>query len=310
MHAIADRAPGRVVCIGETMLQLAPPPGSSLSTTPVLTVDAAGAESTVALYLAHLGHPTAWLSRLGTDPFGTRILELLARAGVDTRLVERDPERPTGVYFKDLGSGATTVHYYRAGSAASALSPASVEDALAGVSLVHLSGITPALSSSCRRMVDRVVELHEEFGFTLSFDVNHRPGLWTGRDAATELLQIAQQSDVVFVGRDEAEALWGTSTAEDVRRLLPSPAELVVKDGPVGATVLTERRTVFEPALQVEVVEAVGAGDSFAGGYLHARLRNDDLGARLRTGHTLAAAVLGTTADFVAPTGVGHVAEH
>ena len=120
----------------------------------------------------------------------------------------------------------------------------------------------------------------------MAFDVNHRAALWAPGAAASALLPLARRADLVFVGLDEAECLWHTATADDVRALLPEPTTLVVKDGDVGATEFrraagADHRT-FVPAIPTEVVEAVGAGDAFAAGYLAALLQGADAAARLR----------------------------
>src|SRR5438093_7359395 len=107
-----------LIALGETMLALAPPPGESLQHARVLQVDHAGAESNTCVGLARLGFRVAWLSRLGADPAGDRIVAALTGEGVDTRWVVRDGERPTGLMLKDPSRGA---RYYRTGSAASAL---------------------------------------------------------------------------------------------------------------------------------------------------------------------------------------------
>ena len=309
-HTDEHVIPGSVICIGETMTQLAPPPGATLSETDLLTVNAAGAESTVAMYLARLGHAASWVSRVGADPFGGRILGMLRAFGVDVTDVYVDDHRPTGVYFKDPTPDGTRVFYYRAGSAASALSPDDVPwQRLDSSAIVHTSGITAALSTSTAAMVEALLAGRERHGHHVSFDVNHRPALWQDRDAARELLALARRADIVFVGLDEAEHLWGTATAAEVRALIPDPPELIVKDGALGATAFIRSAAVFEPTEPVDVVEPVGAGDSFAAGYLHELLRAGDLQQRLRTGHRLAAAVLRTTADFVDPEGTSHVAK-
>ncbi|MER7273942.1 sugar kinase [Dactylosporangium sp. NPDC000244] len=288
--------------MGETMAQLSATPPESLADARHLALDVAGAESTVALYLAHLGHPVAWVSRVGLDPFGTRIEALLRAAGVDTSWVTADPGRPTGVYFKDPAPGGTAVHYYRAGSAASAMTPATVPDDLrAAVHTLHITGITPALSDTCAAMTLSLMDPGPGRGYTVSFDVNYRAALWRHRDASGELLRLANLADVVFVGLDEARLLWGSPTAREVRTLIDAPAELIVKDGGVGATAFVGADEVFEPAVPVEVTEPVGAGDSFAAGYLHERLRGTAPRGRIQTAHRLAAAVLRTTADFVPP---------
>ncbi len=133
----------------------------------------------------------------------------------------------------------------------------------------------------------------------MSFDVNHRPALWSAETAAPLLAALARRADVLFTGRDEAEALWGRQRDDDIRELFPDVPEVIVKDGDVGATAYIGTLRVFEPALRVEVVEAVGAGDAFAGGYLAARLSGEDPGERLRAGHRRAALTLRTTGDFV-----------
>lgn len=310
--ALEEKASRMVICLGETMAQLSPAPAGRLSEAELLTLNFAGAESTVALYLAHFGHQVAWASRLGEDPFGSLIESALARAGVDTGWIEHDPLRPTGVYFKDSSPSGTTVHYYRAGAAAAAMAPGFLTDELlekAGI--LHVTGITPSLSDTCRALTDEVFALRKTHGYSVSFDVNYRARLWGGgRNAANELLALANKADIVFVGLDEAHELWGTETPSGVRGLIPGPSELVVKDGDVGATLFAADSEYFEPAHRVDVVEPVGAGDSFAAGYLHELLAGNDPAGRLSAGHRLAAAVLQTTADFVAPKEMDHVPEH
>jgi 2-dehydro-3-deoxygluconokinase len=193
------------------------------------------------------------------------------------------------VFFKDPGE-RTTVYYYRAGSAASRLGP-ELLPALSGV--VHLSGITPALSSSCADLVEQVLASP----LTTSFDVNHRPGLWSAAEAAPVLRLLANQADVVFVGLDEARTLWGAATPDDVRALLPAPGVLVVKDGAVGAYSFGPAGPAFVPAPVVEVVEPVGAGDAYAAGYLYGLLRDLPETDRLRLGHLVAGAALRVTGD-------------
>ncbi len=260
-------------------------------------VDAGGAESNVAAHVAALGHRAEWFSRLGTDALGDRVLAQLSRRGLDTSRVIRDGGHRTGLYVKDPGHG---VSYYRAGSAASHLSPADAEGlALEGVDIVHLSGITAAISSSAAEFLDRVIDRAHDEGVLVSFDVNHRMALWSIDTAAPALAALALRADLLFTGRDEAETLWGAGRDDDIRELFADVPEVVVKDGDVGATAYLGDRRIFEPALRVDVVEAVGAGDAFAGGYLAARLSDENADERLRAGHRRAALTLRTTGDFV-----------
>ena len=290
---------GPVVCIGETMAALAPSPLSPLARADLLGVDIAGAESNVAGYLAAHGIPVSWLSAVGVDPFGDRIRATLAARGVDVSAVRPDPSRPTGLIFKDPGPTGTRVHYYRCGSAASALGPDLLDAPAVGrAALVHVSGITPALSSTCRDLVDRV--LTPDRRYRVSFDVNYRPALWDTREAAaTTLRTLAEGADIVLVGLDEAQALWGDgiSRPEEVRALLPGPDILVVKDGPVAATAFTSAGEHTVPALTIDVVEPVGAGDAFAAGFLAGLLQGRALEAALRLGHLTAASALRVSTD-------------
>ncbi|MWV51286.1 sugar kinase [Rathayibacter sp. VKM Ac-2803] len=280
--------------MGETMAVVVPD-GGSVAAADDFLVDAGGAESNVLAHAAALGVPARWHSRLGADALGERILRQLASRGIDVAAVVADAEHPTGLYVKDPGRGVT---YYRAGSAASFLDAADADAApFDGVALLHLSGITAALSEPADRFLRRAALRAHELGIPVSVDVNYRAALWSVEDAAPVLAELTHLADVVFVGRDEAETLWGTRTAHDVRAAFPGIAELVVKDGHVGATVFAGTRSVFEPSHRVEVLDAVGAGDAFAGGYLVARMRGADLDERLRSGHDRAALTLAVAGD-------------
>jgi 2-dehydro-3-deoxygluconokinase len=284
--------------MGETMVLLTADEGN-IEAARHVGVHIGGAESNVASGLAHLGHHVEWWSRLGCDPFGNIIEKFLRSRSVDTGFVFRDPARQTGIYFKDRDSGAERVHYYRAGSAASAMGP---DDqavlSLEKRTLLHLSGITAALSASSSELMQRLIVDREPSGPTISFDVNYRPGIWSAEAAAPRLLELASAADIVLVGRDEAEVLWGTKTPDHIRGLLPHPVELVVKDADVGATHYRNSASVFVPALRTTVVDVVGAGDAFAAGFLSGTLRGLDVAQTLRLGHVMAALTIQHVSDL------------
>ena len=293
----AGGMPPTLLAIGETMAMVTPAVAVSATDADTFLLDAGGAESNVAAHVAALGHRAVWFSRLGEDALGRRIMRQLAERGVDVARVVLDDAHPTGLYVKDPGHG---VLYYRRDSAASHLSEADAETvSFDGVDLLHVSGITAAISASAAAFLSRVIARARDHGVPVSFDVNHRAPLWEAPTAAPVLLDLARRADIVLVGRDEAQNLWGTDAAADVRALLPDVGELVVKDGDVGATAFVGTDEVFEPALVVEVVEAVGAGDAFAGGYLAGQLSGDSIAERLRAGHARAARTLRTTKDSV-----------
>ncbi|MEV0647419.1 sugar kinase [Phytomonospora sp. NPDC050363] len=294
----------QVLCVGETMALVTPTEPLRLAEAEHFALAHGGAESNVAAHLTELGLPTAWISRLGADPLGDRVLRAVEEHGVDTRWVVRDAGAPTGLYLKDPGPDGTRVHYYRSGSAASRLAAAHIDDwPLAGARWLHLTGITPALSESCAELLPALIARAREHGLGVSFDANYRPALWPPDRAGAALLALARLADVVLVGLDEAETLWGAGTAEDVAALLPEPRHVVVKDADREAVEFTRDDTGATgvhrlPARKVAVVEPVGAGDAFAGGFLAALLTGRPPAERLALGHSLAAWTLGSTGDY------------
>ncbi|MFJ4468883.1 sugar kinase [Streptomyces sp. NPDC089424] len=230
-----------VVALGESMVTFLPSRPGRLADVPSFDRGIGGAESNVVCVLAAAGHTTRWVSRVGADGFGDHLVEAVGAYGVDVSAVRRDPARPTGVYFRTAGDRAGDGHevaYYRAGSAASAMSARNIDmAAVRAARVLHLSGITAALSADCLSLL-RELTAPLAGRPLISFDVNHRPGLWRDAGGAGVLLELARRADLVFVGEDEAEEAWGaTGGPEAIRELLPEPRTLVVKQGAAGATV-------------------------------------------------------------------------
>lgn len=291
--------PVDVVCVGEAMALVAPDPPAPLREARTMTLAHGGAESNAAVSLARLGDHVQWCSRLGEDALGRRVRAEIQAAGVDVSLVELDPHHRTGVYFKDPGHGSTQVLYYRDNSAASHIDERDFARAIdAGPRALHISGVTPALSESCRRGTRHGVEAAGQAGVTVSFDVNYRAALWP--DAVTagrELEAIARRCDIVFVGADEAALLWGTGSPSQVADHLSGAGTIVVKDGAGPARSFEAETVTCVTALPVEVAEPVGAGDAFAAGWLHGHLMGLDAAAKLRLGHLVAAESLTSATD-------------
>ncbi|MFF4273289.1 sugar kinase [Streptomyces sp. NPDC001536] len=302
-----------------------------------------GAESNVACGLAAAGHSVRWVSRVGADGFGDHLVSTIASYGVDVSAVRRDPARPTGVYFRTAGERGTDAHevaYYRAGSAASAMSAENVDlEAVRAGRVLHLTGITAALSEGCVELLRELLAAGPDRPL-ISFDVNHRPDLWRDAEGAEVVLELARRADVVFVGEDEAEEAWRvTGGPSAIRELLPEPGVLVVKQGVEGATACVSAaarwglvaprggaayryspaplgpvagpeseaaassptRSTFVPSLDVDVIATTGAGDAFAAGFLSAALRGLPVKSALRHAHLHAAATLTTPGDLAAP---------
>ncbi|MFI6930239.1 sugar kinase [Streptomyces sp. NPDC050287] len=313
-----------VVALGESMVTFLPSRPGRLADVPSFDRGIGGAESNVACALAAAGHSARWVSRVGTDGFGDHLVETIGAYGVDVSAVRRDPARPTGVYFRTAGDRAGDDHevaYYRAGSAASAMGVGTVDlEALRAARVLHLSGITAALSADCLGLL-RELTAPRAGRPLVSFDVNHRPGLWQDADGSRVLLELARGADIVFVGEDEAAQAWGvTGGPEAVREALPEPAVLVVKEGARGATAFSRPApapvtsvpaldvdvVTFVPAVDVDVVATIGAGDAFAAGFLSATLRGLTVRDRLRHGHLMAAAALTVPGDLAPPPARDH----
>ncbi|WP_073946209.1 sugar kinase [Streptomyces kebangsaanensis] len=302
-----------VAALGESMVTFLPSRPGRLADVPSFERAIGGAESNVACALAAAGHSARWVSRVGADGFGDHLVAAIGSYGVDVTSVRRDPDRPTGVYFRTAGDRAGDAHevaYYRAGSAASAMAVGNVDTAaLHACRVLHLSGITAALSDDCLELL-RELTAPGPGRPLVSFDVNFRPGLWRDADGPRVLLELARRADIVFVGHDEARQAWGLHGGRAVLDALPEPEIVVVKQGPGGATAC-DRNTegledgdgtaAFVRAPKVDVVAHVGAGDAFAAGFLSATLRGLPVRDRLRHGHLMAAAALTVPGDLARP---------
>lgn len=298
----------QVVCLGESMALFVPGEDGPADRVRTWIRTVGGAESNVACNLVSLGVPAAWVSAVGQDALGRAVVSAVAAAGVDVSAVRVDPTRPTGLYIKEADPGGSPARYYRAGSAASAMGPELAAGlGLDGVRILHTSGITAALSETCRSLM-RALLSKPRGAHKVSFDVNWRPVLWP-ESGATLMRELANAADIVLVGADEAQAVWGLTEPSAIRELLPDPETLVIKQGEHGATLIEDGVTTFVPALRVPVVEPVGAGDAFAAGFLAATLAGESVVRRLRAGHLQAAAALRTREDVGPPLPEDLVAE-
>ncbi|WP_117213585.1 sugar kinase [Allorhizocola rhizosphaerae] len=251
-------------------------------------VSVAGAELNLCAAAARAGASTALCTRVGDDPLGRRVLAEAEALGVSTALIQVDPTRPTGLFLKDIQpDGQRRVHYYRRGSAASAMDDASLV-LQADPRLVAISGITPMLGDG---PLSAVFELARSC--RLAFDPNFRPAFGVAQiEVARELLP---HVDILILGMDEAGPLLGAATPEEVFAAFRSSfsGEVVVKAGPDGCYV----PGAHLPSVATSIVDPVGAGDAFGGGYLAARLRGLSQVDAARLGNELAACVIAAPGD-------------
>ena len=304
------RASGSVVTLGETMALLTAPSGRQLRSGACLPVGIGGAESNVAIGLARLGVPASWISRVGDDAFGALVTREIRGEGVHVT-AHLDPTAPTGLMVKELRGGRPwRVRYCRAGSAASRLSPADLDEtAIAEAQVLHLTGITPALGPGPLQAVEHAIDIAHQSSTLVSFDVNYRATLWSAEQAAPVLSRLAGAVDLIFAGPEEATLILGwqpptdAATVEDGENLARGlaklgPGTVVVKLGALGAVGLAADTTHYAPAPEITVVDAVGAGDAFVAGYLSELVTGASIDDCLSMGNTLGGAVCQEPGDW------------
>ncbi len=284
-----------LVTFGETMIRLSTPPGHRLETAVALDIGIGGTESNVAIALARLGRRVAWTSVLPRNSFGERIAAEIRRHGVDDRHIRWVDHGRVGVYYLDMGSPPRPTHviYDRASSAVALSNAGEIDTSLATrARMVHLTGITPALSESCAEVARQFAERATNEGVPVSFDVNYRALLWSPQQAAAALEPFCSSATILFCGRNDARLLWGiTGTNEEIAFELSrrfGAATTVLTLGDEGAIAVTQDGDLYqEIPVPVQVIDKVGAGDALAAGFLHGYL-DGDIGRALRLGVTLA----------------------
>lgn len=288
-----------VLTLGESMVSFrsdGPPTQGGLQTTRV-----AGAESNVAIGLARLGHAVAWAGRVGEDSFGALILRQLRAEGVDTAHAVVDPERPTGLMFVEQRTAdLTRVEYRRAGSAGSAITVEDVRGALrTRPRVLHLTGITPALSQTARSAVASVAEEAAAAGVFVSLDVNFRSRLWSRAQAREALAPIAARASLVVASDDELDLVADGREEDAAASLLAVGVQQVaVKRGPAGASVHSGAGRADAPAVPVTAIDPIGAGDAFSAGYLSGVLDGLEPAACLSRGVVAGAFAVSTRGDW------------
>jgi 2-dehydro-3-deoxygluconokinase len=291
----------RVLTMGETMGLAVSGLGEPLRHATSARLSVAGAESTVAIGLRRLGVESCWVGVVGADELGARIRRELRAEGVDVLSVRTDADAATGFMLRELRTAELSkVTYYRSGSAGSRLAPRDVEEAFERFApeLVHITGITPALSDNACAAVLRAVELARSAAVEVSLDVNHRSSLPGSADAMKVVRSI--QPDVLFVGADEVHVVCDESDPERAAQALATTGvpEVVVTLGGAGALARVGDSVERVGALAVHVIDVVGAGDGFVAGYLAARAGGLAVAQRLRWGTICAACSVGSHGDW------------
>ncbi len=281
-----DRPLG-VITIGETMALLRAESVGPLAHAGFLSLGIGGAESNVAVALQRLGVPASWIGRVGDDSLG-RLIERELQAEGLTVFFTRDESAATGLMLKERRTPSTTrVSYYRNDSAGSRLSRSDIPvDLFPKARLLHLTGITPALSASAADAVQHAIDCAKSAGLTISFDLNYRSALWSTDQAQSAYLDLVPQCDIVFASDDEATIIVEGNDdplllAEQLVQL--GPRQAVMKLGAAGCVALVDGEKHYQAAIPIDPVDTVGAGDAFVAGYLSELLAGESAPQRLLT---------------------------
>lgn len=260
-----------------------------------------GDTSNVLIAAARQGARTGYISALGADRHSVLLRALWQREGVDSSAVVEDTEHPTGVYFVTHDAQGHHFSFLRKGSAAShyradLLQPTHIRAAR----VLHVSGISLAISPGAAAACHQAAGIAKDAGRLVSFDTNHRPGLWSADQARPAMLQMMQRADICLPGVDDVSAVLGLSDHRQIIDFcLAQGARLVaLKLGAAGAYVADADTTHFIPPVACTPVDATGAGDTFGGAFL----------ARLLAGDTpLDAGLYAATAAAMSTEGIGAV---
>ncbi|MCL1603823.1 sugar kinase [Succinatimonas hippei] len=263
-----------LVLAGEPMGLLIAQSEGPLDSVSGYSLAVAGAEFNVATGSARLGHKTAYLTKLGDDPFGKLIARTLRNNKIDDSFVLYTKERTTGFMLKSkVSKGDPEIFYFRKGSAASTLSAEDVEKIdFSSFSHIHLTGILPALTDSTREAVKLMLKKARDAGLYVSFDPNLRPQLWPSQEVMVEYINgLAAQADMVLPGDGEGAILCGTTDPHEINKFYRGlgAKTVVTKCGPRGALVSDGDQEYMVNGFVIDkVVDTVGAGDGFACGVL------------------------------------------
>lgn len=279
-----------VVCLGEAMLRLSPPSFKRLEQTTTLDVNIGGAELNVAIDVKRLGLESAWVTKLPKNPIGRLMLNKARELGVDTSHIAWTDQGRAGVYFYELGAQPrpSSVLYDRKGSAASMMKPGEIDwSFLKAAKVLHTTGITPALSQSCRETVIEAIDAAKKYEAKVSFDVNYRSKLWSTKEAEAFLTPLMPNVDVLITTDQDTWRVWNyKGTPEEIitelkQRFGCSVVAITIREvqtvwrnrwsSMATSDKIYKSRRVYE----VEIVDRLGAGDSFTAGFLYGYLTGD-----------------------------------
>jgi 2-dehydro-3-deoxygluconokinase len=264
-----------LVSLGESMLRYSVPTGRRLKDARQLDVEVGGAESNLLVAAAQLGWRCGWVGRLPDTALGDIVLRVLRSDGVDVSAVKRVAGERIGTFYIEYATAPRSIQviYDRADSAAAHMTAADVDwDYLLSTRILHLTGITPAISESCHALVAEAIQRARAAGVTVSFDVNFRGKLWSAQEASERLRPLLAEADLLFCKGADAALLFGCTgeprAVLDGLKKLTRAQTIYCTLGERGAVMLDGDEFAAAPALPVQIIDRIGSGDAFAAGVL------------------------------------------
>jgi 2-dehydro-3-deoxygluconokinase len=284
--------PYDVITFGEAMVRLSPPSFHRLEQARSLDLKVGGAELNTAVGLARLGRSSAWISRLTNNPLGRLIANHAREAGVGTEHIVWTDDDRVGVYFLEFGAAprASSVLYDRKGSAIAAIRRGMVpwSTVFTGARWFHVTGITPALSPSAAEATREALEAARAARVPISIDLNYRAKLWSEAEAGRWMTAFMETCDVLITTEEDTQRVFGITGKdyEDVagqvaKRFPLKVVAITLRENPLvwknsWTAIAYQNGTVYRTrSYEVEIVDRLGAGDSFAAGLIHGLLDGD-----------------------------------
>jgi len=304
-----------IVTFGEAMVRLSPPNSQRLEQTQSLDAHVGGAELNVAVGVTRLGMKSAWVSKLPKNGLGYMIKGRAQAFGVDCSHIVWSDKGRAGLYFVEFGASprASSVLYDRANSAISMIQPGEVDwpNVFKGSKHFHMSGITPALSTSATQVAAEALKAAKKAGCTVSYDLNYRKKLWTPAEAKKVQEPMMSDVDILITTEEDTNVVFGIkekdyeaaagklaqtfkfkvvaiTLREDLSVLRNNWTAIAYQDGKIYK----------DKKYEVEIVDRVGAGDSFTAGFLYAWLKEKDVQKGVQYGNAFAALKHTVPGDF------------
>jgi 2-dehydro-3-deoxygluconokinase len=288
------------------MVRLSPPNSQRLEQTQSLDVHVGGAELNVAVGVTRLGMKSAWVSKLPKNGLGYMIRGRAQAFGVDCSHIVWSDKGRAGLYFVEFGASprASSVLYDRANSAISMIQPGEVDwpKVFSGSKHFHMSGITPALSASATQVTAEALKAAKKAGCTVSYDLNYRKKLWTSADARKIQEPIMTDVDILITTEEDTNVVFGIkeknyeAVAEKLAQTFKFKVvaitlreDLSVLRNNWTAIAYQDGKIYKDKKYEVEIVDRVGAGDSFTAGFLYGWIKENDVEKGVRYGNAFAA---------------------